>query len=65
VRVCVCTYVKQGDEPTAFVTYERLEAKILELLEKHSCDPDGDDTLLQVCVFRVCVERWRGRLLGA
>lgn len=38
----------QGDEPTAFVTYERLESKIIELLTTHACDPDTDDTLLQV-----------------
>lgn len=38
----------QGDEPTAFVTYDRLEAKILELLSSHVCDADTDDTLLQV-----------------
>ena len=39
------------DEPTAFVTYERFEAKMLEILASGEWEPDSEDVLLQA--FRV------------
>jgi len=41
----------QEDEPTAFVTYEKLEKKLLEVLETGEYAPDSADVLLQA--FRV------------
>ena len=39
------------DEPTAFVTYERFEAKMLEILASGEWEADSEDVLLQA--FRV------------
>ena len=41
----------QEDEPTAFVTYEKFEKKMLEVLETQEFAPDTEDVLLQA--FRV------------
>ena len=41
----------QEDEPTAFVTYEKFEKKMLEVLESGEFAPEGEDMLLQA--FRV------------
>lgn len=41
----------QEDEPTAFVTYEKLEKKLIEALETGEYAPDSADVLLQA--FRV------------
>jgi hypothetical protein len=41
----------QEDEPTAFVSYDRFEQKMLELLETGEYAPDCEDTLL--AAFRV------------
>ena len=37
----------QGDEPTSFVTYAKLEEVMLELMFHKVCDPDPEDILLQ------------------
>lgn len=41
----------QEDEPTAFVTYEKFEKKMLSVIESQEYAPDGEDVLLQA--FRV------------
>jgi hypothetical protein len=46
----------QGDEPSAFVTYARLEKKVMELMDSHEYDPDPGDILL--AAFRV--RAWGG-----
>jgi hypothetical protein len=46
----------QEDEPTSFVTYERFEAKMLELLESEEYAPDAEDTLM--AAFRVRCFPW-------
>jgi Ca2+-binding EF-hand superfamily protein len=37
----------QGDEPTAFVTYAKLEEIMLQLMFHKVCEPDPEDILLQ------------------
>jgi Ca2+-binding EF-hand superfamily protein len=37
----------QGDEPTAFVTYAKLEEVLLSLIHCKAADPDPEDILLQ------------------
>ena len=63
--VCLCVFLNcwkaepllswpmqiQEDEPTAFVTYEKFEKKMLEVLETQEFAPDTEDVLLQA--FRV------------
>ena len=46
-----CAWQIQEDEPTAFVTYEKFEKKMLEVLETQEFAPDTEDVLLQA--FRV------------
>ncbi|ETV72385.1 hypothetical protein H257_12529 [Aphanomyces astaci] len=41
----------QEDEPSTFVTYDRFEKKMLEVLYSHEYEPDTDETLL--VAFRV------------
>ncbi|KAF0697760.1 Aste57867_11553 [Aphanomyces stellatus] len=41
----------QEDEPSTFVTYEKFEKKMLEVLYSHEYEPDTDETLLSA--FRV------------
>lgn len=41
----------QEDEPTDYVTYERFEKNLLEVLQSGEFAPDSEDTLLQA--FRV------------
>lgn len=50
---CRRVWQMQGDEPSAFVAYDRFEQVMLELLESGEFAPDGEDTLL--AAFRVCV----------
>ncbi len=49
-----------GDEPTAWVVYDRLESKALELLKARTYDADTDDTLMQA--FKVLDTENRGYL---
>lgn len=37
----------QDDEPTGFVSYQKFEKKMLNLLATKECDPDSGDMLLQ------------------
>ena len=37
----------QGDEPALYVTYEKFEKKMVEVMENHEDEPDMDDTLLK------------------
>ena len=37
----------QEDEPILYVTYEKFEKKMLQVLQNHEDEPDADDTLLQ------------------
>ncbi len=37
----------QGDEPTAFVTYNKLEEHLLVLLREKTYEPDPEDILIQ------------------
>ena len=47
----------QEDEPTAFVTYEKFEKKMLDVMIGGEYKPDIDDTLRQA--FLVCgFELW-------
>lgn len=48
----------QEDEPLNFVTYEKFEKKMLEVLRDHEYAPDTDDTLLRA--FRVLDTENRG-----
>lgn len=41
----------QEDEPSTFVTFERFEKKMLEVLYTNEYEPDSDETLLTA--FRV------------
>ncbi|OQS05675.1 hypothetical protein THRCLA_20558 [Thraustotheca clavata] len=41
----------QDDEPSTFVTYEKFEKKMLEVMYTHEYEPDTDETLL--AAFRV------------
>ncbi|RLN43896.1 hypothetical protein BBJ28_00013971 [Nothophytophthora sp. Chile5] len=41
----------QEDEPSTFVTYDRFEKKMLEVLYTNEYEPDSDETLL--AAFRV------------
>lgn len=41
----------QEDEPSTFVTYDRFEKKMLEVLYTNEYEPDTDETLL--AAFRV------------
>lgn len=50
-RSPTCCAQIQEDEPTAFVTYEKFEKKMLEVLETQEFAPDTEDVLLQA--FRV------------
>ncbi|RHY34204.1 hypothetical protein DYB32_001084 [Aphanomyces invadans] len=44
----------QEDEPSTFVTYERFEKKMLEVLYSHEYEPDTDETLLAAFRVRAC-----------
>lgn len=48
----------QEDEPTAFVTYDKFEKKMLAVMESQEFSPDTEDTLLQA--FRVIDKEKRG-----
>jgi Ca2+-binding EF-hand superfamily protein len=37
----------QDDEPTGFVSYQKFEKKMLQILATKECDPDSGDMLLQ------------------
>lgn len=37
----------QDDEPTGFVSYQKFEKKMLQILATKECDPDSGDILLQ------------------
>lgn len=37
----------QDDEPTGFVSYQKFEKKMLQILATKECDPDSGDVLLQ------------------
>lgn len=37
----------QDDEPTGFVSYQKFEKKMLQILASKECDPDSGDVLLQ------------------
>lgn len=37
----------QDDEPTGFVSYQKFEKKMLQILATKECDPDSGDLLLQ------------------
>lgn len=52
----------QEDEPTAFVTYEKFEKKMLQVLESQEFAPDTDDVLLQA--FRAIDTEKRGYVDG-
>ncbi|EQC41696.1 hypothetical protein SDRG_01654 [Saprolegnia diclina VS20] len=41
----------QDDEPSTFVTYEKFEKKMLEVMYSHEYEPDSDETLM--AAFRV------------
>ena len=43
----LCTKQIQEDEPMDFVTYEKFEKKMLEVLREREYEPDTDDTLLR------------------
>lgn len=50
----VCGEQIQEDEPTAFVTYEKFEKKMLEVLDTQEFAPDTEDVLLQAFRVRPC-----------
>jgi|Transcript_30082 Ca2+-binding EF-hand superfamily protein len=37
----------QDDEPTGFISYQKFEKKMLQILATKECDPDSGDVLLQ------------------
>ena len=43
----------QEDEPTAFVTYEKFEKKMLDVMIGGEYKPDIDDTLRQAFLVRI------------
>lgn len=51
----------QEDEPSTFVTYDRFEKKMLEVLYTNEYEPDADETLL--AAFRVLSE-FHGKIHG-
>jgi hypothetical protein len=51
----------QEDEPSTFVTYDRFEKKMLEVLYTNEYEPDADETLL--AAFRVSEEDLQFRFL--
>ena len=56
--ITLCTVLStqmQDDEPSSFVTFDRFEQKMLELLESDEYAPDSEDTLL--AAFRVRASR--------
>ena len=50
----MCGEQIQEDEPTAFVTYEKFEKKMLEVLDTQEFAPDTEDVLLQAFRVRPC-----------